>query len=286
MAEKPPEIKIKFVRKKGGHAAAHGGAWKIALADLMTAMMAFFLLMWLLGMAPKSVLAGVAGFMREGQSFFNTEMGQSIMQEYGKGILPGTRGLANQGSDEGSSDNRNTEEWEAEQLAMEAVKIAIEKAFDTDKFLSAFKDQISMDFTEEGLRIQIRDQGDQALFDSGSDALKPFAASILREIAKFLSQQKNHIVVGGHTDAIPYGRAGYSNWDLSTDRANAALRTMMAAGIPHAQVKRVTGYAETVTLDGHDPRDPQNRRLSIVLLSSAYEAREAARQQSRSSRPR
>ncbi|MCL1893995.1 MAG: OmpA family protein [Holophagaceae bacterium] len=284
MAEKPPEIKIKFIKKKGGHGAAHGGAWKIALADLMTAMMAFFLLMWLLNMAPPAVLAGVAGYMKEGQSFFQSEAGQSIMEEYGKGILPGTRGLSTQGYDEGANENKANEEWETEQLAMEAVKIAIEKAFDTDKFLSAYKDQISMDFTEEGLRIQIRDQGDQALFDSGSDVLKPFAGAILREIAKELGKLKQHIVVGGHTDSIPFARSGYTNWELSSDRAHSARRTMEASGISSGQVKRVTGYAETVPLDGHDPRDPQNRRLSIVVLSTAYETREAQRQQSRGRR--
>jgi chemotaxis protein MotB len=170
MAEKKPDVIIKFVRKKGGHAAAHGGAWKIAYAALVTATMAFFLLMWLLAMAPKEVLAGLAGYAKEGNSFFSTEAGQSIMKELGKGILPGTRGLQNYGEDDGD-DNKKVIESDPEQAAMEAVRLAIERAFDTDQFWSAFRDHITMDFTEEGLRIQIRDKGENALFDSGSDVI-------------------------------------------------------------------------------------------------------------------
>jgi chemotaxis protein MotB len=282
MAEKKPDVIIKFIKKKGGHAAAHGGAWKIAYADLVTAMMAFFLLMWLLAMAPKEVLAGIAGYAREGSAFFNTELGQSIMKELGKGILPGTRGLDTRGEDDG--DEKKLIESDPERAAMEAVRLAIERAFDTDAFLSAFRDHITMDFTEEGLRIQIRDQGDSALFDSGSDTLKTFAASILREISKELAKLRNHIVVGGHTDAIPFMSAGRTNWDLSTARANTALRTMLSAGMSQSQVKRVTGYAETIPFEGHDPKDSQNRRISIVVLSSAYEAREDALRQVRQPR--
>jgi chemotaxis protein MotB len=139
------------------------------------------------------------------------------------------------------------------------------------------------------MRIQLKET-DQPLFDSGSDVLKPFAAQILSEIGKELTKMRNHIVVGGHTDSIPYMRAGRSNWDLSAERANSALRTIMAAGVPYSQVKRVTGYADTIPgLDANDnplnPRNPQNRRLSIVVLSSRYEAFEAAARQTRQAPP-
>ncbi|MDR1841825.1 MAG: OmpA family protein [Holophagales bacterium] len=282
MAEKAPEVKIKFIKKKGGHAGGHsGGAWKVAYADLVTAMMAFFLLMWLLGTASKAAKEGLAGYMREGAAFFQTDKGQSILAEYGKGILPGSRGMnAPTGGDDGSSSS-TVDENDLEQLAMEATKLAIERAFDSDQLLQAFKDHISIDFTEEGMRIQIRDKEDNALFESGSDRLKPYTLTILREITKELAKLKNHVVVGGHTDSIPYASAGYSNWDLSASRANSALRAMMAAGLPTGQVKRVTGYAETVPLENHDPRDPQNRRISIVVLSSSYEDKEAALARSR-----
>jgi chemotaxis protein MotB len=280
MAEKQPEVKIRFVRKKGGHGGGHsGGAWKIAYADLVTAMMAFFLLMWLLNMTPQEVRAGVAGYMREGQEFFQTEKGQSILEELGKGILPGTRGLQSTGSDEGEG------EHDAERQAMEGVKIAIENAFDADKFLSAFKDQISMDYTEEGLRIQFTDQGNNPLFESGSNVMRPFAQSILAEIAKEIAKLNNHIVIGGHTDSIPYMGSGLDNFDLGSSRANSARKIMLAAGMPYTQVSRATGYADRVPLEGHQPNDPQNRRISIVVLSSKFEAMEASRSQS-TSQPR
>jgi len=273
MAEKAPEVKIKYIKKKGGHAGAHGGAWKVAYADLVTAMMSFFLLMWLLGTASQSTKEGIAGYMKEGAAFFQTDRGQSILQEFGKGILPGSRGLNQRGPD---SSTQSEDPNDAERRMLEAVKAAIENAFDTDKFLMEFKDQVSIDFTEEGMRIQIKDREDQALFDSGSDQLKPFTMQILRQISKELGNLTNHIVVGGHTDSVPYMRAGYSNWDLSSARANSALRALMMGGVKPGQVKRVTGYAETVPLESHGPRDPQNRRISIVVLSSVYEAKEAA----------
>ena len=274
MPEKQPEVKIKFIKKKGGHGGAHGGAWKVAYADLVTAMMAFFLLMWLLNMTPQEVRSGVAGYMREGQVFFSTEAGQAILAEYGRGILPGGSGVASPGDD--GNNNTVIDDFEAEMQRMEAIRIAIEEAFDSDSFLSAYKDQISIDFTEEGMRIQIRDRDERALFDSGSDTLKPFAVSILSEIAKAVATLKNHVVVGGHTDSVPFMRAGQSNWDLSSARANSALRTILSAGMSSSQVKRVVGYAETIPLDGREPIDPQNRRISIVVLTSRYAAREEA----------
>jgi chemotaxis protein MotB len=168
---------------------------------------------------------------------------------------------------------------EAERKLLEAAKASIEKAIDTNSFLTEFKDHVSIDFTEEGMRLQIKDKDkDQALFKSGSDQLEPFSASLLGTISSELGKLTNHIVVGGHTDSVPYMRAGYSNWDLSSARANSALRAMVVSGgIKASQVKRVTGYAETVPLEGHSPSDPQNRRLSIVVLSSIYEAKEAAK---------
>jgi len=281
--KKAPEIKVKYVKKKGGHAAAHGGAWKIAYADLVTAMMAFFLLMWLLGSTSKSTKEGIAGYMREGASFFETERGKSILAEFGKGILPGTRGLDSQGDDGDKGEAEDTSE--AERKSLEMLKKAIEHAFDTQALLMAFKDQISLDFTEEGLRIQIKDKAEQALFDSGSDRLKPYAQSILQEIAKELAKMKNHIVVGGHTDSVPYVGTGYTNWDLSSARANSALRAILSTNFPQAQVKRVTGYAETLPMEHLDPRDPQNRRISIIVLSSYYEAKQDALHKSVGSRP-
>jgi chemotaxis protein MotB len=282
MAEAAPEVKIKFIKKKGGHAAAHSGAWKVAYADLVTAMMAFFLLMWLLSSANANTKAGIAGMFQDA-NFFDTAKGKAILDAHGKGILPGGRGMApidGSGEGEGKPDAEDggASAAAAEEAKMQATAAAIEAAFNNDALLSAFKDQISMDFTDEGLRIQIQDKATQVLFDSGSARIKPQTLSILKEIAKELGKLPNHVVLGGHTDSQKYAGAAYTNWELSADRANAARRAMEASGLRVEQVKKVTGYAHTKPMEGLDPTDPKQRRISIVVLSSATEAAESERQ--------
>ena len=254
------EVKIKFVKKKGGHAAAHGGAWKVAYADLVTAMMAFFLLMWLLNSADKNTKAGIAGMFQDA-NFFNSERGKEILANHGKGILPGGRGMAPGPDGDGGTDTASEMPGAAEEekQAMEATAEAIEKAFQQDELLQAFQDQITMDFTDEGLRIQIQDKAAQVLFDSGSATLKSYTLSILKEI---------EIIGSAHA------ANGRTNWELSSERANAARRVMESAagGLRPGQVRRVTGYADTIPIEGKDPKDPQNRRISIIVVSAATEA--------------
>jgi len=273
--QQQPEVKIKFVKKKGGHAAAHGGAWKVAYADLVTAMMAFFLLMWLLNSADKNTKAGIAGMFQDA-NFFNSERGKEILANHGKGILPGGRGMAPGPDGDGGTDTASEAPGAAEEekKAMEATAEAIEKAFQQDELLQAFQDQISMDFTDEGLRIQIQDKAAQVLFDSGSATLKSYTLSILKEIAKELGKLPNRVVIGGHTDSQQYSNKDRTNWELSAERANAARRVMegAAGGLRPGQVRRVTGYADTIPLEGKEPKDPQNRRISIIVVSAANEA--------------
>ncbi|MDR3683106.1 MAG: flagellar motor protein MotB [Geothrix sp.] len=282
--QQQPEIKIRLVKKKGGHAAAHGGAWKVAYADLVTAMMAFFLLMWLLNSANANTKAGIAGMFQD-PNFFNTERGKEILANHGKGILPGGRGMAPGPDGDGGTDTtvENPGAAEEEHKAMEATAEAIDKAFQQDELLQAFQDQISMDFTDEGLRIQIQDKAAQVLFDSGSAKLKPYTLSILKEIARELGKLPNRVVIGGHTDSSQYSNKGYTNWELSSDRANAARRVMESAtgGLRPGQVRRVTGYADTIPLEGKEPNDPQNRRISIVVVSAANDAAETQHQKAK-----
>jgi len=279
--QQPAEIKIKYVKKKGGHGAAHGGAWKVAYADFVTAMMAFFLLMWLLNSANPNTKAGIAGMFQD-PNFFNTERGKEILAEHGKGILPGGRGMAPGPDGDGGSDVNavNPGAAKVERDAMESTAESIEQAFQKDELLQAFQDQISMDFTDEGLRIQVQDKAAQVLFDSGSAHLKPYTLSILKEIAKELGKLPNRVVIGGHTDAAQYSNQAYTNWELSADRANAARRVMQSVGggLRPNQVARVTGYADTIPLEGKDPSDPQNRRISIVVVSAANDAAETQHQ--------
>jgi chemotaxis protein MotB len=281
MAEQQPEVKVKFVKKKGGHAAAHGGAWKVAYADLVTAMMAFFLLMWLLNNTSSNTKAGIAGMFQD-PDFFKTEKGKAILTVYQvekSGILPGGKGMKAPGEGEGGPPAVIEDDTgEQERQRMEETAQAISKAFNEDKLLEAFKDQISFEFTDEGLRIQIEDKLSQVLFDSGSARLKPYTLSILKEIAQELGKLPNHIMIGGHTDSAQYADKSYTNWELSADRANAARRVLEASGVRPNQVQKVTGYADTVPLTGRDPQDPQNRRISIVVLSSATERAQAERE--------
>ena len=282
MAESQPEVKIKFVKKKGGHAAAHGGAWKIAYADLVTAMMAFFLLMWLLNSSNSNTRTGLAKYFAEGPDFFKTPEGMAILSAHNQGILPGGRGLKPM-PDLGDAPSLTTEEaaGEKERRAMEGTAEAINQAFTSDKLLQAFKDQISMDFTDEGLRIQVQDKAAQVLFDSGSARLKPYTLTILKEIAQELGKLPNRVVIGGHTDNVPYPSQAYTNWELSAERANTARRVLQASGMQPGQIQRVTGYADSVPLEGKSPEDPQNRRISIVVLSEATVKQEAAHQKSK-----
>ena len=290
MAEPQPEVKIKFVKKKGGHAAAHGGAWKVAYADLVTAMMAFFLLMWLLNNTSSNTKAGIAGMFQD-PNFFNTEKGKAILQQYElqrSGILPGGSGMK-QGPDGQGGENPNPADEAAatqkEMERMEATAETIAKAFNEDKLLEAFKDQISFEFTDEGLRIQIEDKLAQVLFDSGSAKLKPYTLSILKEIGQELGKLPNHLLVGGHTDAMQYSDQSYTNWELSADRANAARRVLESAGVRPGQVQRVIGYADSVPMAGVDPKDPKNRRISILVLSSATAKAEEEHQKAKPGNP-
>ncbi|HJV91767.1 MAG TPA: flagellar motor protein MotB [Holophagaceae bacterium] len=279
--QQTPEVKIIIKKKKGGHAAAHGGAWKVAYADFVTAMMAFFLLMWLLNSANANTKAGLAGYFKD-TNFFATERGKEILDQHGKGILPGGRGMAPGPDGDGGADTAPTEAAaEAEQKVMQQTADAIQKAFHDDQLLSAFEDQLAMDFTDEGLRIQISDKAAQVLFDSGSSVLKPYTLSVLKEIAQELGKLPNRVVLGGHTDSQQYPGKTYTNWELSAERANAARRVMesVKGGLRPGQVRRVTGYADTIPMEGKDPKDPANRRISIVVLSATTEAAEAKRNQ-------
>ena len=269
MEKQEPEIKIKLVKKKALHAAAHGGgAWKVAYADLATALMAFFLLMWLVDSVSPNTKAGISGMFQD-PDFFNTEKGKAILTEYSiqkAGILPGGMGMERGGAGGGSGGGDDSDEQEHQR--MEDTASAITKAFMEDKLQAAFGDQISFEFTEEGLRIQIQDKLTQVLFDSGSARLKPYTIPILKGIARELGKLPNHVLIGGYTDGVNYPGLTYTNWELSLDRANAARRVLQASGLQPGQLLRVSGYGSSVPLDGHEPMDPQNRRISIVVLSS------------------
>ncbi len=266
-------IVIKRIKKGGG--GHHGGAWKIAYADFVTAMMAFFLLMWLLGSTTKAQMEGIA-------EYFRTPLKVALMGGSGAGestsILQGggddlTRraGQVKSGDLNPDQARRIHERDEAAKLAQ--MKAKLEQLIESNAKLKQFKKQLKLDITSEGLRIQIVDDQNRPMFDSGSAVMKPYTREILREIGKTLNELPNKISLSGHTDAVQYvtGERGYSNWELSADRANASRRELVAGGLEEGKILRVVGLGSAVPFDRTNPNAPVNRRISIIVMNKKAE---------------
>ena len=275
-------IIIKRVRK-GGH-NKHGGAWKIAYADFVTAMMAFFLLMWLLGSTTEGDKKGIA-------DFFNAPLKVALMGGSGAGDsshvvrgggqdLTRTTGQVKDGDVPAKRKLLNIKSLEAEQkraemAKLEALKQKVEDALAASPKLAAMKSQIRLDMTRDGLRIQIVDEQNRPMFDSGSAVVKPYMRDLLQEIGHVLSDVPNRITLEGHTDAHPFsgGERGYSNWELSSDRANASRRELVAGGLPDERTLLVQGLASSNLFVPGDPTNPMNRRISIIVMNREAEDR-------------
>jgi chemotaxis protein MotB len=275
-------IIIKRIRK-GGH-NKHGGAWKIAYADFVTAMMAFFLLMWLLGSTTEGDKKGIA-------DFFNAPLKVALMGGSGAGDsshvvrgggqdLTRTTGQVKDGDVPAKRKLLNIKSLEAEQkraemAKLEALKQKVEDALAASPKLAAMKSQIRLDMTRDGLRIQIVDEQNRPMFDSGSAVVKPYMRDLLQEIGHVLSDVPNRITLEGHTDAHPFsgGERGYSNWELSSDRANASRRELVAGGLPDERTLLVQGLASSNLFVPGDPTNPMNRRISIIVMNREAEDR-------------
>jgi chemotaxis protein MotB len=269
--------------KKGGH-AAHGGAWKIAYADFVTAMMAFFLLMWLLGSTSEGDKKGIA-------DYFQAPLKIALMGGDGSGnsnsVLPGGgRDLSKaSGQVDGGDAERaaklmgaqiaRAEAARKDELRIEALQKKIESVIANTPQLSEFGSQIRLERTPDGLHIQIVDDQNRPMFDAGSALVKPYMRDILRAIGGALGDVENRIALAGHTDATPYGsgQRGYSNWELSSDRANASRRELVTGGLPDDQLLRVEGLASSRLMDPTRPTSPINRRISILVLTREAEER-------------
>ena len=283
MAEKKLQpIIIKRIKKKAH--AAHGGAWKIAYADFMTAMMAFFLLMWLLGSTAQGELQGLA-------DYFNTPL--KIAMTGGEGSGSSASIITGGGSDltKKSGQTRKTEAErnrqkispeearaavaKQDEIRIKALQSKIDAIITNTPRLNEFRSQIRIDLTPDGLQIQIVDDQNRPMFDSGSALVKPYMRDILRDIGAALGEVENRISLAGHTDAALYGNGdrGYSNWELSADRANASRRELVAAGMPDAKLSRVVGLAASDLLEPDNPRAPANRRITITILTREAEER-------------
>jgi len=279
-------IVVKRIKKVVG--GSHGGAWKIAYADFVTAMMAFFLLMWLLGSTSKEDLAGIS-------EYFKTPLAVAMMggsnSSESKSMIKGggqdatrNKGEVRKGEikPEKKIEIKTAEEImriekQKEVEKLKDLKAGIEKSIDANQKLQQFKKQILLDITTEGLRIQIVDEKNRPMFRSGSAQLESYTKDILHEIGKMLNQVPNKVSLSGHTDAQPYsvGDKGYGNWELSADRANASRRELITGGMADEKIVRVVGLSSAVLFDKVDPLNPINRRISIIVMNK--KAEESAR---------
>ena len=279
MSEDLRPIVVKRIKKTaGGH---HGGAWKLAYADFVTAMMAFFLLMWLLGSTAQGDLKGIADYF---QNPLKVSMSggsgagdaTSILQGGGQD-LTSRGGQVKRGDTKAEKQKRSEEmrkEFEQrETISLSDLKGRIERLIEDNLVLRQFKNQLLMDVTTEGLRIQIIDEQNRPMFDTNSAELKPYSKEILREIGNALNAVPNKVSFSGHTDAVQFsgGEKGFSNWELSANRANASRREMIAGGMDGNKVLRVVGLSSTVLFDKNDPLSPSNRRINIVVLNKRTE---------------
>ena len=345
-------IIIKKVNK--GHSAHHGGAWKVAYADFVTAMMAFFLLMWLLNAASEESLSGIADYFTPTAILSSSESGAGGMlggtsmlapgaqsttrtapgvtvslnpldpdetpddtglpgvktgnteeeqikdelddlnleeDEFGEktdaeglggdnpndgkaGLNDGYEGYGSeQAFDESTLDDQASKELLAklEQQDFERAEKALREAIANSPELKEFSENLIIDMTAAGMRLQIADAEKSSMFPSGSAQMLPHTKELLNKILQAIQTLPNDIAILGHTDSVPYhGDDGYGNWELSTDRANASRRALMDAGLPASRIVRVVGMADTEPLIPEDPASPQNRRISVLILRESF----------------
>jgi chemotaxis protein MotB len=252
------KVIIRRVKKKS-HEGGHGGSWKVAYADFVTAMMAFFLLLWLLSMvAPEKRIA-------MSEYFTNFSVLKDQPQQSGSNSLfDKSAGVLDIGKTMTKETNRMKTEIKTspEELA-KIMRVAIE-----DK-LQSMKNQVYIDTTKEGLRIQIVDNEGSEIFRSGSDEPTDKARRIIALVSENIREKPNRIVIEGHTDSTPFKSAQKTNWELSTSRASAARRELENNGIEPSRIAKVVGYADQDPLIKEDPRDLRNRRISILVLNES-----------------
>ena len=295
-----PIIIKKIKRQAAGH---HGGAWKVAYADFVTAMMAFFMVMWLVAAVTKEQRAAIFEYfnnpsMQQGKSV-KASPGQngpggastSVINMGGgldarRSASPISTGIGTPVSAEAVADKSKAALSEeaarkaiesADHKKLESLEQELRQAIDMSQALRPFKDQLLLDITPEGLRIQIVDAQNRPMFDLGSARLKDYTGQILHELAPYLNSVPNRLSISGHTDTTPYvAQNGATNWDLSSDRANAARRALERGGLSTDKIARVVGLSSSVLFDKSNSRNPINRRISIIVMTQkAEEAAEA-----------
>ncbi len=288
--DQPPIVIKKIKKSAAGH---HGGAWKIAYADFVTAMMAFFLLLWLLNSVTQEQLEGIADYFAptvtsvsqsgSGQILGGTTVAvdgaleDTVSRPSVTMDLPppkaGSGGEALQ--DEPVEAEMDAEEVKAkaEQDQFDKAEQELKEALETLPEFQQLAESLMVENTPEGLRIQVVDQDGLSMFPSGSAVMYEHTERVLGLVTEIIMKMPQNIAISGHTDSVPFGGGGqdYTNWELSTDRANSARRGLLNMGVPEERISRVVGKAATVPLLPDDPANARNRRLSIVLLRGTGE---------------
>ncbi len=276
--------------KKGGHGGHHGGAWKVAYADFVTAMMAFFLLLWLLSVTTDEQKDGIADYFSPsvavstssggagvfgGQSPFESESSIDSANPFGfmvdKPVASDDSGAS---TAEDVPDQREVDQDEAERVIAEEeerqfdeAEEELEQAIENTPEIAQLADSLLIEHTPEGLRIQIVDQENKPMFPLGSSDMFDHTHKLLTLVAKVINKLPNKIAIAGHTDATPYREgATFTNWELSADRANASRRVIEEEGVKHERLFRISGKAATELLEPENPESPRNRRIAILLL--------------------
>jgi len=253
-----PTPPILVIRKKGGHGGHHGGAWKVAYADFVTAMMALFIVLWLMNTS-KPIQVAISGYFKD-PSGTGKQTGSSL-----DGSKESGNNLAGSG-----------ENFQLTKQNMGKLKDQLQNSIRSITDLDKLKKNIEMTVTQEGLRIELMESAGGTFFDSGSATLNQSGRELVTLLAVELRKVPNHVSVEGHTDAKPYtGKGSYSNWELSADRANAARRLMQQSGLRGDQVSQVRGFADQRLRTAKDPLDPSNRRVSIIVQYLSSNTNEA-----------
>lgn len=257
----------------------HGGSWKIAYADFMTAMMAFFLVMWILTLVPKEELKEIADYFRMPLS---QAISGGMRAEYSNSVIPGgdPSVVPHMSPSAGGASDDVGRARDIKRL--EDLKFELETLIQSDPELREFRPQLLLDMTQDGLRIQIIDKKNRPMFAMGSANVQPYMRTILRSLSSLLNEMPNRLQIAGHTDSFQYasGEREYSNWELSADRANAARKELVAGGLAEDKIKQILGMSSTVTLVNDNPAAAVNRRISITVLSREAEARIDAQSES------
>jgi len=254
LSEEKKEQPIIIKKGKGGHGGHHGGAWKVAYADFVTAMMAFFLVMWLVGQSDK-VKENVGGYFRDPVKF-------------GKGVAGVLSAEAGSRLKIGKNPDMRRKIEEEVKEALNQLGESIRSSIQSDQQFMKFDEQVAIEMTDEGLRIQLIESSNTPFFERGSSELGPTATALITMIGRQLGNMPNHVTIEGHTDAVNYpDSAQYTNWELSVDRANAARRAMLHGGLQKDQIAEVRGFADRKPRIKLDPTDPRNRRITITVLN-------------------